>query len=268
MSKKSSKLAVSATAALNLRAELERAVDESKGTGSSGSRIKASEKRSAVWDAQNEGVQQRALKDMLELEREEQSTGEAGARIRAKLEEKARIYDMLSTGQTAGTLDEDTAARIMEESSVDFLSKQYSHLLERKRRREEERGDELVEIIDEFGRSRMVPRSQASQYRDASSDSSDYFSSSDASDGENLMQSTSRSQAVGHYALSSDTAVREEQLRNLQELHRETLAAREAAETNLSLRDRQQQLTDRRWRTILESRARAMRNSRDHDNPQ
>ncbi|KAJ1938979.1 hypothetical protein EC988_007434 [Linderina pennispora] len=200
------------------------------------------------------------------LELQEQSPGEVSARIRANMEKKARIYDMLSTGRTADGLDEDTAARIMEESSVDFLSKQYSHLLERKRRRAEERGDELVEIIDEFGRTRMVPRSQAGQYQAGSS--SDDISSSDGSDEEHLLLSTSRSHVAGHYELSSSAAEREKQIRNLKDLHCETVAARESAETNLTLQDRQQQLVDHRWRKVLESRARALRNTRDHTNPQ
>ncbi|KAJ2758506.1 hypothetical protein IWQ56_005983, partial [Coemansia nantahalensis] len=172
---------------------------------------------------------------------ERASRRQAGAHARQALEEKARIYDMLSGLDQDGPgapprvrLDEAQLAKILDESTVDFAR------MRRERAAAAARADSesgsasdgsMVEIVDEFGRSRVVPRSKARAYRGSDSDS-DSSSASDSSDSDGVrggQPPARRNHGAGFYHLSSDYAEREEQLAALRRLHTATEEERLAA---------------------------------------
>ncbi|KAJ2710266.1 hypothetical protein H4R19_003833 [Coemansia spiralis] len=225
-------LAVGVPAALNLRAELARAQDESR---SSTRRHAAAQP--GVLGAPNHGVEARARGDALALGQERASRKQAGARARQALEEKARIYDMLSgldrdSADTAPRiqLDEARLAKILDESAVDFARKRREHAAASAATASDGEcstasDGSMVEIVDEFGRSRLVPRSKAREYRRSDSDS-DSNASDDAHTGRPPPR---RNHGAGFYHLSADFAEREEQLAALHRLHKETEEERLAA---------------------------------------
>ncbi|KAI8319387.1 hypothetical protein GQ54DRAFT_299363 [Martensiomyces pterosporus] len=254
-------LTVGVPAVLSLRAELERACSESK-SGKKPQQGKRPLKESL--ERQNKGVQERATRDMLSAQPHESSNGAEPTHARAKqaLEEKAKIYELLSSVdgiKAAGNLalDGPRIAKILDESSVDFAGKQMAQL-----RRTHNEGSSydgssssdssMVEIIDEFGRSRMVPRDKARVHQRQSSDGSSSCDSSADSDSEAgvfpPLLPASRDRSVGHYKLSSDAGERERQLVELHALHENTTVARKAATASIS--ERQRRLLDRRWEQI------------------
>ncbi|KAJ2892972.1 hypothetical protein IWW38_003024 [Coemansia aciculifera] len=276
-------LSVGVPATLNLKAELERARQECKEGDGSGSASKRSKPKASLAlgaSSQNKGVQGRAQKDIQALDAERLSRSLSDARARQILEEKAKLYDLLSTaggkdagGLSASQLDDPRIAQILDEGSVDFVAKQLEHL----RRRGELQKDtaaagsvvgagdtNLVEIIDEFGRSRMVPRSEASKYqRRANSDvnSSDMSSdsNSDSSDVEQGESTSRRSRGLGYYNLSLESDERSEQLQALQQLHKHTVLTRE--EAAVSIGDKQKQQLEERRAKLRASCERFARNA-------
>ncbi|KAJ2686991.1 hypothetical protein IWW39_003261 [Coemansia spiralis] len=189
MSKK--QLSVGVPATLNLKAELERARQECKEDSSAAKRRKASSLALGIG-GRNRGVSDRAQRDKRALDDERLSHSFANARARQILEEKAKLYDLLSTAGdsasslSASQLDDPRIAQILEEGSVDFVTKQLAFL---RRRNAPQEGSSatgsaanspgLIEVVDEFGRSRMVPQSEAHEYcqrsrATAGSNSDDY----------------------------------------------------------------------------------------------
>ncbi|KAJ2074510.1 hypothetical protein GGI03_002890 [Coemansia sp. RSA 2337] len=253
MSKKPLSVGVSAT--LNLKAELERARQECKESTSGGSNAAKRPKSSSLAlgvGSQNKGVHDRAQRDMQAMDAERLSSPFAHARTRQILEEKAKLYDLLSTtgegasGLSTSQLDDPRIAQILEEGSVDFVSKQLAHLQRKNGAQEDDTttGSDLVEIIDEFGRSRMVPRSEARNYRRGSdtTDGSDTSSSSDS--GEGLESIARQSRGLGYYNLSHESDRRQDQLKTLQLMHTHTVLTREEAAVSVAERQKQQ-LTQR-----------------------
>ncbi|KAJ1724459.1 hypothetical protein LPJ53_001300 [Coemansia erecta] len=247
---------------LNLKAAIEQAKTESArpdaDTDGDGQRRRPT-KRLRVSDRRNKGIDLRAHRDLMAHQKAEKAEdGAEGsqtpthARIRQALEEKAKIYDMLTAGGgvSKADLDDERIARILDESSVDFVG-----MMMQRRREEAERGrpgelDDLVDVVDEFGRTRRVLRSKAHQYgrivqADGSSSgesSSDSDEDSDSSSSSGSSGSSSehdewvedagfrRNHAPGYYKLSTDRKTRKRQLKELRELHEDTVAQREAAE--------------------------------------
>ncbi|KAJ2007788.1 hypothetical protein GGI04_000254 [Coemansia thaxteri] len=275
-------LSVGVPATLNLKAELERARQECK-ADSSNSKSKPKSSPYTCMGGQNMGVQSRAQKDKQALDSERLSRAFTDARARQILEEKAHLYDLLSTADSDASairesrLDEHRIAKILEESPVDFVSKQIEHL---RRRSEHRKGDRdaassslgqtshsdsasMVEVVDEFGRSRMVPRSEACKYRQrpgsaaVSSDTSSN-SDSDASSGSERIPDRS-SRGIGYYSLSLAPERRKEQISTLQQLHNNTVQVRE--ETAISSINKQRQLLDQRRAQLRSSHERFVSSS-------
>ncbi|KAJ2248304.1 hypothetical protein GGI13_004708 [Coemansia sp. RSA 455] len=250
MSRKPLSVGVSAT--LNLKAELERARQECKESTSGGSNAAKRPKSSSLAlgvGSQNKGVHDRAQRDMQAMDAERLSSSFAHARTRQILEEKAKLYDLLSTtgedasGLSASQLDDPRIAQILEEGSVDFVAKQLAHLQRNNGAQEDDTtttGSDLVEIIDEFGRSRMVPRSEARNYRRGldTTDGSDTSSSSDS--GEGLESIARQSRGLGYYNLSHESDRRQDQLKALQLMHTHTVLTREEAAVSVAERQKQQ----------------------------
>ncbi|KAJ1771349.1 hypothetical protein LPJ74_002389 [Coemansia sp. RSA 1843] len=163
-------------------------------------------------------------------------------------------------------LDDPYIARIIDESSVDFARKQMDKRIEKLTQNSGSQASldsptssdrayssSLVEIIDEFGRSRMVPRSKAKYYH-----SKDYETSSDSDSANDIRfdendRWSHRDRGTSHYNLASDSIKRDEQLDTLRELHEETLKARE---TSSNVVDMQQTMLSARREQIRTSRKR------------
>ncbi|KAJ2316488.1 hypothetical protein IWW51_005612 [Coemansia sp. RSA 2702] len=140
------RLSVGLPALLNLRAELERATKESRSSD-------AAPKRKQRLDDD----------DALAVKEDKLAHKHANARARQALEAKAKIYDALSGSGSASAaqLDESQLAKILEETSVDFVRR-------RQQLREQVQvedaiddpasDDSMVEIIDEFGRGYRSPK--------------------------------------------------------------------------------------------------------------
>ncbi|KAJ1798525.1 hypothetical protein LPJ59_002435, partial [Coemansia sp. RSA 2399] len=240
-------LAVGVPETLNLKAEIERATAESNKQGSIGN--SAARQKDAA--KKNRGVHERAQKDFLshgtQARQPSSSLRAQNTQTKRALEEKARIYDMLSITDDrkkgcrsflgSAQLDDPYISRILDESSVDFARKQLEQRAEKLNRQTEPqtgsdasaRSDSdyssgFVEIVDEFGRSRMVPRNKAKRYHAETS------SDSDSSDENELW--SNRDRGTNYYKLDCDRAKRSEQLDILRELHDETLKARENSAGN------------------------------------
>ncbi|KAJ2437579.1 hypothetical protein GGF42_008580 [Coemansia sp. RSA 2424] len=280
-------LSVGVPATLNLKAELERARQECKeGSGVGAAKMpKATPLALGAGSSQNKGVQARAQSDIQALESERLSRSFSDARARQIMEEKAKLYDLLSTvggavsGISESQLDDPRIAQILDEGPVDFATKQLEHL----RRRNELRvgnattgfaardarvdGASLVEVVDEFGRSRMVPRHEAHKYRRRSnSTASSNTNSSDMSSGSDSEENGAEretiihgSRGLGYYNLSLGSDERNKQLQALQLLHQHTELTRE--EAAVSIADKQRQQLEQRRAQLRASRERFARNA-------
>ncbi|KAJ2747832.1 hypothetical protein GGI20_000127 [Coemansia sp. BCRC 34301] len=271
-------LSVSVPAALNLKAELERARQECKeGTSGSGRAAKRPKTTSLALgaDRQNKGVQDRAQRDKQHQDSERLSSTLSSAWVRQILEEKAKLYDLLSTGGDgssslrASQLDDPHIAQILDEGSVDFATKQLEHA---RRIDELQSGGttagsdgrdthvadaSLVEIVDEFGRTRMVPRSEAHRYRRRSSSVASSSGNSSAASSESDSEHGSlshRSRGLGYYNLPVGADERREQIKALQLLHKHTVLTRE--EAVVSIADKQKQHLEERRAKLRASRTR------------
>ncbi|KAJ2065618.1 hypothetical protein GGI17_000162 [Coemansia sp. S146] len=242
MSKKQLSVGVSAT--LNLKAELERARQECKESTSTSSNASNAAKRPKTSSlalgigSQNKGVHDRAQKDIQALGDERLSHSLTHARTRQILEEKVKLYDLLSTtgedassGLSASQLDDSRISQILEEGSVDFVAKQLAHLRRKNGFQESGTtiGSDLVEVIDEFGRSRMVPRSEARKYRRGSGTTVGSDTSCSSGSGDENESIARQGRGLGYYNLSYESDKRQDQLQALRLMHSHTVLTREEA---------------------------------------
>ncbi|KAJ2725700.1 hypothetical protein GGI07_001068 [Coemansia sp. Benny D115] len=240
-------LPVGMPAALNLRAELDRARNESS------KRTTRIPQTTNKLDNRNQGVEKRALNDILQQDTPE-TQRQLNKRIKQSLEAKAKIYDVLSTQNIDHSNLDDNLKRIVEESSVDFLGS-YKTLHKNKTL---PGGDEMVEITDEFGRSRQVPRNQAHMYM--AEDHSRYSSdeSSDEQSHRKELQDLRRNKGASHYAFSLDDAERHQQMLDLEQIREDTVAHREQA--SVSIQDLQLEQLEQRRELLYKSRNRYLHN--------
>ncbi|KAJ1862406.1 hypothetical protein H4R99_002628 [Coemansia sp. RSA 1722] len=271
--KKRPLLEVGASSLLNVKAEIERALSESK------RKNKDKPKREIVAsDARNKGVEQRAQKDLLVSQKDRTSGGPSSSHVKQALEKKAKIYDILSGGQgiSADVLADEQMSKILDESSVDFVgmmqrrldrTKKETHSDTRSGNRTITDSNDLVEIIDEFGRSRMVPRSKAKQYgqrpvsrQDSDNDSASSDSSSFGTHGATADDLLRGNRGAAHYNLSLNHEEREQQLLALRQLHDDTLSTRQHASASISQKQKLQ--LDQRRAHLRQSRERAARRAK------
>ncbi|TRM65105.1 hypothetical protein BD626DRAFT_547363 [Schizophyllum amplum] len=170
-----------ASSLLDLKAELAQQEAEAKTRRAAGGKeyvaggVKRPEKKSTAWLRANKGVKARAERD-LQMEALDRPTLESS---RARLEEKARMYDKLKRGQTAGL---DTAQ--YDALLVDFDAKGYqAHSDDEDEsltipRVPDEANDPIVEYVDDLGRTRSarkseVPREFMFQFEEGGAEDSD-----------------------------------------------------------------------------------------------
>ncbi|KAL1706774.1 hypothetical protein EV121DRAFT_200556 [Schizophyllum commune] len=179
MSKKAKSFAASSL--LDLKAELAQQEADAKTRQAAGGKkeyiaggVKRPEKKTTAWLRANKGVKSRAERD-LQMEAVDRPTLESS---RARLEEKARIYDKLKRGQTAG-LDSAHYDALL----VDFDAKGYeAHSDDEDESltvpRAPDENDPIVEYVDELGRTRTarkseVPREFMYQFEEGGEEDSD-----------------------------------------------------------------------------------------------
>ncbi|GAA6023181.1 hypothetical protein JCM11491_003291 [Sporobolomyces phaffii] len=189
--KPATKLAISSSSFLDLKATISAHESDFKksrtpitqgGTAASSS---TNSKKLGQWAKQNKGLSSRAAKDQVLYENDVSSNGDNKGnpeRIRERLEKKAKIYDKIRRGKSGGlneaqidSLLVDFDQRSDDSSGSDSDDKDESltvpDRLRNRRPRQPDSDDEpgppisstsdpLVEFTDEFGRTRMIPRSE------------------------------------------------------------------------------------------------------------
>lgn len=184
-------------------------------------------------------------------------------RSRAIMEEKAKIYEKLQAGLEGA---EEVSAELRENLLVDFDRKFHEdrkagriHVSEK----EVEVEEDLVEITDEFGRTRTIPRSEYLQQQEQSAQ--DLISTIRRQIVEDLQEQEEeenvhyddtievRTKGVGYYRLSRTEAERSRQLAELNCLRQETVEARTRS---MILREKRQLAREARLQKVKERRDR------------
>ncbi|GAA5927143.1 CCDC174 family protein [Sporobolomyces koalae] len=183
---KSSKLAISSSSFLDLKATISAHESDFKKSRTSvvqgGNSATSSSKSSKLsqWSKQNKGLSSRAAKDQVLYEDDVGDNGQGNPeKIKQRLEQKAKIYDKIRRGKSGGLneaqidsllVDFDREPDASEESASDSDQPVDESLTvpERPKRARSvtpdagphSSSDPLVEFTDEFGRTRMIPRSE------------------------------------------------------------------------------------------------------------
>ncbi|KAF1805824.1 hypothetical protein V8B55DRAFT_1488411 [Mucor lusitanicus] len=250
---------VSATTAIDLKAELAQHVEQfEKSRASLGkqSTAKRPEKKQTVWTRQNKGIHERNQRD--KVARLEDVQSDVLQRSREQLEKKARLYEAMRSGEALDAYDEEQDEE--KKPLVDFDRKYFQErdlerqkeaaaaaAAQKKRKRHDDDDDEddpWVEFEDEFGRTRIIRRSELpSTEQRHRSDDSDYDSEEEekkaylvaqqrykAADRSNMNHFEAdreiRTKGVGFYQFSKDEQERQAQMAKLNRLRAETENAR------------------------------------------
>ncbi|KAI9361838.1 hypothetical protein BD770DRAFT_360503 [Pilaira anomala] len=241
---------VSATTAIDLKAELAHHLEQfEKVRSSAGKQVTARkpDKKPTVWTRQNKGIDARNERD--KKQQLEAVEGNTLVRSREQLEKKAKIYEALRTGKYKDSIDDENGPLIdfdrkyMQEKELE--KQEYgSEKKKRKRQQQEEEDDDpWVEYEDEFGRTRIVRRSELPKrspspepyYSDEESGYSmerpDYEKESVDRFSMNHYEADReiRTKGVGFYGFSKDEHERREQLAKLNQIREETENARKSA---------------------------------------
>ncbi|CAO0799088.1 unnamed protein product [Mucor circinelloides] len=247
---------VSATTAIDLKAELAQHVEQFEKTRASlgkQSTARKPEKKQTVWTRQNKGINERNQRDKVSQLEDVQS--DVLQRSREQLEKKARLYEAMR----AGGFDADEEQDDEKMPLVDFDKKYFQErdlerqkeeaAAARKKRRHNDKQDDdndpWVEFEDEFGRTRIIRRSElpSTEQQQHRSDDSDYDSEEEenkaylirqqrykAADRSNMDHYEAdreiRTKGVGFYQFSKDEQERRAQLDKLNRLRTETENAR------------------------------------------
>lgn len=251
---------VSATTAIDLKAELAQHVEQfEKSRASLGkqSTAKRPEKKQTVWTRQNKGIHERNQRD--KVTRLEDVQGDVLQRSREQLEKKARLYEAMRSGDGFDAYDEeqdeekrplvDFDKKYFQERELERHKEEAAAAARKKRKRndkEEDDNDPWVEFEDEFGRTRIIRRSElpsTEQQQHHRSDDSDYdseeeenkaylvaqqrYKAADRSDMNHFEADREiRTKGVGFYQFSKDEQERRAQMDKLNRLRTETENAR------------------------------------------
>ncbi|CAG8588502.1 5534_t:CDS:2 [Paraglomus brasilianum] len=259
---------ISSASVLDLKAELYKKEEEFKKqkAAAAGQAItsvaKKVTKKEGIWSRQNKGVAERATRDKVVLDEVEGSSLEAS---RKAMERKAKLYDKLRKHG----IEDDTLA---EEVLVDFDSKPRDDSSDAdegaEKKDDQSVNDPWVEYVDEFGRTRVVRKSELPE--DLPSQSG--FSNSSSEDEEDsrideeqrrweqaaLSELKSgpthyydtreiRTRGVGFYRFSRDEAERQTQMQALKEMRQETEGKRALRQT---IKQKRKSLLDERLALI------------------
>ncbi|KAI8636022.1 hypothetical protein BD408DRAFT_426827 [Parasitella parasitica] len=244
---------VSATTAIDLKAELVQHVEQFEKTRASlgkQSTAKRPDKKPTVWTKQNKGVNERNQRD--KAQQLEAVEGDVLRQSREQLEKKARLYEAMQSGEVnADEYDEekmplvDFDRKYFQERELERQREDAVVENKRKKRRQNNNDDDdpWVEFEDEFGRTRIVRRSelpsteqqQTQQYSDYDSEEENYaylqkqerYKAADRSDMSHYEADREiRTKGVGFYRFSKDEQERRAQIDKLNRLRAETENAR------------------------------------------
>ncbi|KAJ1985206.1 hypothetical protein H4R34_000165 [Dimargaris verticillata] len=261
------KIALNSAAVFDLRAQIEAAKRPPQHTVQDPNKLSevstgAKRTSTSVWQRQNRGVAGRAQRDLHHLRAEAPSE----AKVRKALERKARLYDRMVRREGVDSnqhFNDDGMLVNFDQKYVDAMTARASSSDSSGSSDEE---DTLVEFIDEFGRSRTLPKSQVPREflspDDRSTPSSGSSPRSPASptqrhalDAVAFVKGTgktadyydphrdARNLGVGHIHLSHNEQERQAQLAELTALRQDTKQRRVAYQTLVDQRHRL--LTDR-----------------------
>ncbi|KAG8833374.1 hypothetical protein FRC17_010770 [Serendipita sp. 399] len=212
-------------------------------------------KRESLWKRSNKGIAQRIARDDAAWAKLNSRTAES---VEEKLQKKSAIYEKLQKGRTGGLSQAQIDALLVDFDSKDTLDSSSEEDPDREAGSQGE-GDSLVEIMDEFGRTRRVERSKVprahSTYREQAE--AEYVDESTVLRGphisnfpvyqpsaervakimENAMEdpitkhydgtNENRAKGAGFYQFSTDEEVRKQQMKDLASTREETILARE-----------------------------------------
>ncbi|PWA02692.1 hypothetical protein BB558_001175 [Smittium angustum] len=245
------KLTVGVTASLELKAELEKARERSK-TGVLQKNRLNTIKREKLGGDSNKNVFERNKRDLEQQESsKEKKTWEYS---KMRLADKAVLYEELQSGRIIFKEElNENEKKLLENSNVDFETKSVANILSKGKNGETAEKGELemgsvlmeedpwVEYLDEFGRTRTVRKSQVPKVEEfyeneLVSESMEVEMERQRWEKEAMLSKSVedhyndrneiRSKGVGFYRLSQDEGTREKQLRELEELRKETLEKR------------------------------------------
>ncbi|KAJ1972826.1 hypothetical protein H4R35_004463 [Dimargaris xerosporica] len=261
------KIALNSAAVFDLRAQIEAAKRPSPHTVQDLNKLhnvgaSATRASSSIWQRQNRGVADRAQRDLHHIKAEAPSE----TRVREALERKAHLYDRMVRREGIDPnqhFKKDGMLVNFDQKYVDAMAAKVSSAGSSEGSEDEE---PLVEFIDEFGRSRTLPKSQVPRALLSSTDHSTPSPGSSprapaspvpqhALDPVAFVQSTgtttdyydpqrdARNLGVGHIHLSHNEQERQAQLAELTALRHDTKQRRAAYQALVDQRHRM--LTDR-----------------------
>ncbi|KAI8973290.1 hypothetical protein BDF20DRAFT_640780 [Mycotypha africana] len=252
---------VSASTAIELKAEVAQHLEQFeklRATQGKQTTAKRPDKKPTVWSRQNKGVQERNQRD--EKHHLEAIESNTLAKSREQLERKAKIYEAMQRGEYEFDIDS------VDEDEMPLIDFDKKYLQEReleekrnsKKRRieEEEDNDPWIEYVDEFGRTRIVRRSEVpdlkqEEIEDEGTDEDDYDSEEErkkhisqerirAAERTDMNHYEAdreiRTKGVGFYQFAKDEEERQRQLDKLNKLRAETENARQSAASAASKR--------------------------------
>jgi hypothetical protein len=176
-----------------------------------------SNKKPTLWGSKNKGVEERIARD-----RDKQSTEAIGwDKMQEIMKQKAALYDKLHSGEAT---EDSLSAGQRENLLIDFSRKD----LPAKCPEESEELTEWVEIIDEFGRTRMVTKAAAESMQQEE----DTKNESSAPAGPSHYDATKeiRTKGVGFFQFAAEEEQRSVQLTELQDMRQDTVQMREQSE--------------------------------------
>lgn len=253
---------VSATTAIELKAELAQHIDQFEKTrSSSGKQVTAKrpDKKPTVWSRQNQGVHERNQRD--KSQQLSQVETDVLKRSREQLEKKARFYEAMRSGKYKVEMgDNEDDAPLVDFDRKYFQEKELEEEMNEKRKKRKTRDDSdddddpWVEYEDEFGRTRIVRQSEARKLqREDEDDEDDYFDENkdyiDYRPSEESIMAADRSdmahyeadreirtKGVGFYRFSKDEEERQAQMDKLNKIRQDTENARKSAISSASKR--------------------------------
>ncbi|KAI7904720.1 uncharacterized protein BX663DRAFT_503282 [Cokeromyces recurvatus] len=242
---------VSATTAVDLKAELAQHIEQfEKNRSTLGKQVQAQKPKAkpTIWSKQNKGVQDRNKRD--EQKDLPAVEGDILMKSRRQLEKKAKMYEAMRTGQLIVDEEDDEKMPLIDFDRKYFQERELEQTKKessRKKRRimNEKDDDPWVEYEDEFGRNRIVRRSQLPKlaelsYNEDSEEEEEeintayaaYRPNYEAADRSDMNHYEAdreiRTKGVGFYQFSKDEEERQEQMEKLKKLREETENARKS----------------------------------------
>ncbi|ORY41182.1 hypothetical protein BCR35DRAFT_311362 [Leucosporidium creatinivorum] len=128
------------------------------GTHSTG--IQRPSSKATPWLKQNKGLKDRQERDRIVYEQEGKVQGKDPKQVRDKLEKKAKLYDKIKKGKSAGLTEAQISNLLVDFDARSSGSDTDSDEDESSTVPIAGPSDPLVEWTDEFGRTRLIPRSE------------------------------------------------------------------------------------------------------------